>query len=155
MGVRVGTASHIKTWWSVEDFDYTVNALDICYKCNTGGHVRRDCPSRIQARLTYSKEEFNYTVNTLGHCWECNYAGRVRIKCPDLGQSRAGYKRGQDKDVCCYYCNKYRHCSRDCLLPNRMRKDQEPVPPEDEFRKICMKVITENVKPRENHLLHT
>ena len=31
---------------------------------------------------------------------------------------------------------------------------REPVLTEDEFRKICKKVITENGKPRENHLLH-
>ena len=43
MGVRAGTASQFKTWWSVEDFDYTVNALNNCYKCNTGGHVRKVC----------------------------------------------------------------------------------------------------------------
>ena len=44
--------------------------------------------------------------------------------------------------------------SKDCRLPNRTRKDQEPLLTEDKFRKIRKKVITENVKPRENHLLH-
>ena len=104
--------------------------------------------------MTYSYEEFNYTVNLLGHCWEGNQPGNVRIKCPDLGQSRTSYREGQDEDICCYNCNKYGHCSRDCRLPNRTRKDQEPVLTEGEIRKICKKVITENVKPRENHLLH-
>ena len=69
-------------------------------------------------------------------------------------KSRTSYKGGQDEDIPCYNCNKYGHCSRDCLLPNRTRKDQEPVLTEDEIKKICKKVITENMKPRENHLLH-
>ena len=154
MGVRASTASQVKTWWSVEDFKYTVNALNNCYKCNTGGHMRRDCPSQGQPRLMYSNEEFNYTVNPLGHCWECNQPGHARIKCPNLGQSRTSYRGGKDEAVCCYNCNKYGHCSRDCRLSNRTRKDQEPELTEDKFRKICMKVITENGKPRESHLLH-
>ena len=33
MDVRVGTASQVKMWWSVEDFDYTVNALNNGYDC--------------------------------------------------------------------------------------------------------------------------
>ena len=68
MGVRARTASQVKTWWSVEDFDYTVNALNNCYQCNTQGHIRRDCPSQGQPRLTYSEEELDYTINPLGHC---------------------------------------------------------------------------------------
>ena len=107
MGVRACTASQVNTWWSVEDF--------------------------------------YYTVNPLGHCWECNQPGHVRIKCPDLGLSRTSYRGGQDEDVRCYNYNKNRHCSRDCRLPNRTRKDQEPVLTEDKFRKICMKVITETI----------
>ena len=102
--------------------------------------------------MTYSNEEFNYTVNLLGHCWECNQPGHVRIKCPDLGQSRMSYRGGQDEDVRCYNCDKYGHCYRDCRLSNRKTKDQEFT--EDEFRKICKKVITENLKPRESRLLH-
>ena len=78
----------------------------------------------------------------------------MRIKSPDLGQSRTSYRGGQDEDIRCYNCNKYGRCSRDCRLPNRTRKDQEPVLTEDEIRKLCKKVITENMKPRENHLLH-
>ena len=136
MGVRAGTASQVKTWWSVEVFDYTVNALNNCYECKTGGHVRRDCPSQGQPRLMYGNEEFNYTVNLLGHCWECNQSGHVRIKCPNLGKSRTSYRRGKNEDVRCYNCTKYGHCSRDCRLPNRTRKDQELMLPEDEFRKI-------------------
>ena len=85
MGVRGGTASQVKMWWSVEGFDYTVNVLN-----NTGGHVRRDCQSQGQPILTYSNEESNYTVNALGHCWECNQPGHVRIK------SFLGVHRGQD-----------------------------------------------------------
>ena len=87
MGVRVRTASQVKTWWSVEDFDYTVNVLNNFYKCNTRGHIRRDCPSRGQPRLTYSKEDFDYTVNQLGHFLKCNQPGHVRVKCPELGKS--------------------------------------------------------------------
>ena len=102
----------------------------------------------------YSNEEFSYTFNPLGHCWECNQPGHVRIKCPGLGQSRKTYMGGQDEDVFCYNCNKDRHFSRDCLLPNRTRKDQEPVLNEDKLKKICKEIITENVKPGENHLLH-
>ena len=41
----------------------------------------------------------------------------------------------------------------DCRLANRTRRDQEPVLTEEELRKICMKVKTENGKPRENRLL--
>ena len=88
MGVRASTASQVKTWSSVEDFDYTVNGLNNCYECNTGGHVRRDCPRRGQPRLMYSNKELYFNVNPLGHCWECNQPGHVRIKCPKLGQSR-------------------------------------------------------------------
>ena len=145
MGLRACTASQVKTWWSVEDFNYMVNPLNNCYECNTLGQVRRDCPSQGQHRLTYSHEEFNYKLNPLGHCWECNQPGHMRINCPILGQSRMSYRGGKDKDVCCYNCNKYGHCSRDCRLPNRTRKDQEPVLTEDKFRKICMKVITETI----------
>ena len=140
------TASQVKTWWS--------GALNNCYESNTGGHVRRDCPSWGQPRLTNNNEEFNYMVNPLSHYCKCNQPGHVRIKCPDLGQSRTSYRGGQDEGVRCYNHNKYGHCSRDCRLPNRTRKDHEPVLTEDKFRKICKKVITENVKPRENHLLH-
>ena len=93
-------------------------------------------------------------VNPLGHCWECNQPGHVRIKYPDLGQSRTTYRGGQDEDFHCYNCKKYEHCSRDCRLSNRMRKDQEPVLTEDEFREICKKVMTENMKPGEDPLLH-
>ena len=31
MDVRARTASQVKTWWSVEDFNYMVNALNNCY----------------------------------------------------------------------------------------------------------------------------
>ena len=41
MGVRAGIASQVKTWWSGEDFDYTVNALNNCYECNTQEHIRK------------------------------------------------------------------------------------------------------------------
>ena len=70
MGVRAVTASQVKTWRSVEDFDYTVNAQSNCYQCNTQGHTRRDRPIRGQPRLTYIELDFHYTVNPLGHCWE-------------------------------------------------------------------------------------
>ena len=76
----------------------------------------------------------------------------MRLKCPDLEQSRTKYRVGQDKDVHCFNCNKYRHLPRHCLLPNRTRK--EPVLTECKIKKICKKIITENVKPGENHLLH-
>ena len=92
MCVRVGTASQVKTWWSVEDFDYNVNVLNICYECN--------CPSRGQPILTYSNEEFNYMVNPLGHCRECNQPGHVRMKCPDLVQSGTSYRTRTS--VACY-----------------------------------------------------
>ena len=122
--VRASTASQGKTWWSVEDFDYTVNKLNSCYECNTQWHVRRDCPSWGQPWLTYRSEEFNYRVNSLGYCWECNQPGYERIKCPDQGQTRTSYKGGQDEDNRCYNCNKCGHYSRDCLLPKRTRKEQ-------------------------------
>ena len=35
-----------------------------------------------------------------------------------------------------------------------MRKDQEPVLTENLLKKICKKIITENVKPGKKHLLH-
>ena len=133
MGVRVCTASQVKTWWSVEDFDLTVIALNNCYECNTRGHIRRHCPSIGQPRLMYSEEELDYMVNPLGYCWKCNQPGHVRIKCPNLGQSRKSYKsRGKAEDVCCYNCNNCRHYSRDCLLPKRTRKEQRPQGVEDE-----------------------
>ena len=118
MGVRAGTASQGNTWWSVQDF----NALNNCYKFNTQGHVRRDCESQGQPKLTYSSEEFNYKVNPLGHCWECNQPGHVRKKCPDLGQPRTSYKGGQDEDIRCYNCNKCNHYSRDCTFYQRGQK---------------------------------
>ena len=67
MGVRAGTALQVKTWWSVEDFDYTVNALNNCYECNTQGHIRRDCPSRGQSRLMYSNEDGQSVGNAIRH----------------------------------------------------------------------------------------
>ena len=84
MGVRACTASQVKTWWSVEDFNYTVNPLGHCWECNKPGHMKIKCPVIGQPRLTYSKEDFNYTVNPLGHCWECNMPGHVKTKCPKL-----------------------------------------------------------------------
>ena len=51
MDVRAGTAAQVKTWWSVEDFDYPVNGLNNCYECNTRGRIRRDCPSQGQPRF--------------------------------------------------------------------------------------------------------
>ena len=141
MGVRACTASQVKTWWSVEDFDYMVNALNSCYECNTRGHIRRDCPSRGQPRLMYSDEELNYMVNLLGHCWKCNQPGNVRIKCPKLGQSRASYRRGKDEEVCCYNCNECRHYSRDCLLPKRTRKQQRSGGVDDKLKRIFWKVM--------------
>ena len=144
MGVRVRTASQVKTWWSVEDFDYTVNALNNCYQCNTQGHIRRDCPSQGQPRLTYSEEELDYTVNPLGYCWKCNQPGHVRKKCPKLGQSRTSYRRGKDEEVCCYNCNEWEHYSRDCLLQKRTRKEQRPWGVEDKFKRIFWKVMKEN-----------
>ena len=112
MGVRACTASQVKTWWTVEDFNYTDNALNNCYECNTRGHVKRDCPSQGHPRLTYSEKELDYIVNLLGHSWKCNQPGHVRIKCPKLGKSR------------------------DCLLPKRTRKEQGSREVEDEFKRI-------------------
>ena len=112
MGVRAQTASQVKTWWSVEDFDFTVNALNNCYECKTQGHERRDCPSQGQPRLTNSEEDFDYTVNPLGHCLKCTQPGHVRIKSPKLEKSR------------------------DCLLPKRTRKEQGSRGIEDEFKRI-------------------
>ena len=122
MGVRVRTASQVKTWWSVENFDYTVNALNNCYECNTRGHLRRDCSSRGQSRLKNSNEEFNYMVNLLGHCWECNQSGHVRIKCPDLGQPSTSYRGGQaqDKDVRCLQPKKTRKEHKDLRYSRKM-----------------------------------
>ena len=98
MGVKAGTASQVKTWWSVQDFHHMVKTLNNCYKCNTGGHIRRDCPG--QPRWTYGNEKFNYMVNPLGHCWECNQPGHVRMKCPDLVQSGTSYRTRTS--VACY-----------------------------------------------------
>ena len=120
MGVRACTASQVKTWWTVEDFNYTDNALNNCYECNTRGHVKRDCPSQGHPRLTYSEKELDYIINLLGHCWKCNQPGHVRIKCPKLGKSR------------------------DCLLPKRTRKEQGSRGVEDEFKRIFWKVMKEN-----------
>ena len=36
MDVRAGIASQVKTRWTVEDFAYTVNALNNCYKDGQG-----------------------------------------------------------------------------------------------------------------------
>ena len=44
MGVRARTASQVKTWWSEEDFNHTVNPLNHCWECNKPGHVRIECP---------------------------------------------------------------------------------------------------------------
>ena len=110
MGVRACTASQVKTRWSVVDFEYTVNALNNCYQCNTQGHVSKDCPSQGQPRLMYKEEDFDYTVNPPGHCWKCNQPGHVRIKCPKLGKSR------------------------DYLLPKRTRKEQGSRRVQGEFR---------------------
>ena len=109
--------------------------------------------------MTNSSEEFKYTVNPLGHCWACNQPGHERIKCPALGQSRTSYYGRQDEDICCYNCNKYRHYSRDCMLPNRMRKEQRSWVLEETKKKQSVYssidvVYSENVKPRENHQLH-
>ena len=62
MGVTACTGSQVKTWWSVENFNYKVNALNNCYEFNTGGHLRRDCPNRGQPRLTYSEEDLDEAV---------------------------------------------------------------------------------------------
>ena len=85
--------------------------------------------------------------------------------------------------ACCYNCNKCRHYSTDCLLPKRMRKEQRSRGFEEKFQRIFSKIMnennwksedfaaeetkeewfvsqsinvihSENVKPRENHLLH-
>ena len=94
MVVRAGTASQVKTWWSMEDFDYMVN----CYECNTQGHIRRNCPSRGQPSLAYSNEEFNYTVNPAGPLLGMQSARTCEEKCPDLGQSGTRCKGGKDEE---------------------------------------------------------
>ena len=42
MDVTAHTASQVKKWWSVEDFNHIVNPLGHCWECNTPGHVRPD-----------------------------------------------------------------------------------------------------------------
>ena len=154
MGVRARTASQVKTWWSVEDFNYTVNHLGHCWDYNKPGHVRIKCPVIGQPILMYSEEDFDYTVDPLGHCWECNQPGYVKTKCPKLEQSRTSERRRKDEDVCCYNCKECGHYARDCLLPKRTRKEQRSRGVEDEFKRIFWKVMQErNVKPREDPLL--
>ena len=132
MSVRVRTASQVKTWWSLEDFDYTVKTLNNCYQCNTGGHIRRDCPSRGQPRLTYSEKDFDFTVNLLGHCWKCNPSGHVRVKFPKLGKSL------------------------DYLLLKRTRKEHKSLGVVDKFKRIFWKVMKKNKwKPEDLPVMET
>ena len=150
----------VKTWWSVEDFNHTVNPLYNCWECNKPGHVRIECPVIGQPRLTYSEEDLNYTVNPLGHCWKCNQPGHVMINCPKLGRSRTSNRRRKEEDVCCYNCKEYGHYARNCRLPKRTRKEQrcprvkDKVKFTDEEKWMIQKIYEgsweKKVKPSEN-----
>ena len=65
-----------------------------------------------------------------------------------------GYRRRKDEDVRCYNCKECGHYARDCLLPKRMRKEQESWRFEDKVKRILRKVMQErNMKPRGDPLL--
>ena len=51
------------------------------------------------------------------------------------------YRRGRRKDVCCYNCNEWGHYSRDCLLPERTRKEQRSQVFEEDIERIFWELM--------------
>ena len=67
MGVRARTASQVKTWWSEEDFDHTVNQP---------GHVRTKCPKLEQSRTSDRRRKDEDVC-----CYNCKECGHYARDC--------------------------------------------------------------------------
>ena len=62
--------------YSEEDFDYAVNPLGHCWKCNQPGHVRIKCPKLGQSRTSYRRGKDEDIC-----CYNCNEWGHYSRDC--------------------------------------------------------------------------